>query len=135
MNLINWSDSYSVKVPSIDAQHQKLVEMINYLNDAMMQRKGREALGKILADLQKYTVEHFKYEESLMDQAAYAKIPEHKAEHAKLISQVLQLKTDFDSGKATISVSVMNFLSDWLRNHILGRDMDYSAAMVGKGLK
>jgi hemerythrin len=45
MALIQWNDSLSVNVVEIDKQHQKLVRMINELNDAMRQGKGKEALG------------------------------------------------------------------------------------------
>lgn len=135
MNLINWNASLSVKIGSIDAQHQKLVSIINALNEAMLQGKGKAVLGAILADLAKYTAEHFHHEETLMTQAAYPKFAEHKAEHKRLVEQVEQLARDFESGSTGISVSVMNFLSDWLRNHIMGRDMDYIASMQAKGIR
>ena len=35
MALIEWSDDLSVKVKELDVQHQKLIAMINDLNDAM----------------------------------------------------------------------------------------------------
>ena len=35
MGLIKWDDSYSVHIVEIDKQHQKLVDMLNELNDAM----------------------------------------------------------------------------------------------------
>ena len=42
MALINWNDSFSVNVAVIDQQHKKLVDMINDLNDAMKQGKGKD---------------------------------------------------------------------------------------------
>jgi hemerythrin len=44
MALIDWDASYSVQVDEIDQQHQKLIAMINELNEAMKQRKGKELL-------------------------------------------------------------------------------------------
>jgi hemerythrin len=40
MALIQWNDGLSVNVVEIDRQHQKLIGMINDLNDAMRQGKG-----------------------------------------------------------------------------------------------
>ncbi len=51
MALIQWDGSFSVKVAEIDQQHQKLVSMINDLNDAMKQGKGKDVLGKIVNEL------------------------------------------------------------------------------------
>ena len=34
----------------------------------------------------------------------------------------------------TISIEVMNFLKDWLSNHILGSDKRYGPFLNGKGL-
>lgn len=135
MNLITWSDSLSVKVPSIDAQHQKLINLINALNNAMLQGKGKEVLGTILLDLVQYTKTHFAYEESVMHKAGYAKLDEHKAEHRKLTGQVEQLVKDYETGKVGISVSLMSFLTDWLRSHIIGRDADYIATLQAKNIQ
>ena len=46
MAIIQWNDSLSVNVVEIDKQHQKLVAMINDLNDAMRQGKGKDASRK-----------------------------------------------------------------------------------------
>jgi len=55
MALMQWNDSLSVNVGMIDKQHQKLVGMINELNDAMRQGKGKDILGKTLNELVAYT--------------------------------------------------------------------------------
>ena len=35
MDFVTWSDKFSVKIPSIDEQHKKLVAVINELYNAM----------------------------------------------------------------------------------------------------
>lgn len=37
MPLIEWNDSFSVKIDSIDEQHKKLVDLLNSLNEEMVQ--------------------------------------------------------------------------------------------------
>ncbi|MDR3570181.1 MAG: hypothetical protein P4L43_19315 [Syntrophobacteraceae bacterium] len=49
--IFEWSEKYSVNVLEIDNQHKKLIGMVEQLNTAMRQGKGKEALGKILSDL------------------------------------------------------------------------------------
>ena len=71
MPLMEWTDKLSVGVPSIDAQHKKLVSMANTLYDAMKAGHGKEILDETLAGLINYTVTHFKYEEKLFAQTGY----------------------------------------------------------------
>jgi len=63
MALISWNDNLSVHVGEIDRQHQQLIKMINDLDDAMKQGKGKEVLGKIVKGLSDYTAYHFSTEE------------------------------------------------------------------------
>ena len=51
MSLMEWNEKLSVGVPSIDAQHKKLVAMLNELYDAMQAKHSQEALGKVLDGL------------------------------------------------------------------------------------
>jgi hemerythrin-like metal-binding protein len=129
MALITWTGMFSVGVAEIDNQHKKLVELINQLNDAMQAGKGNDALGKVLNELVNYTVYHFGYEEKLMGQHHYDDSPAHKNEHAKFIATVGDFKKKFDSGNAVISTEIMNFLRDWLTNHIMKTDKK-----LGQGL-
>ena len=51
MGLMEWDDSFSVKVAEIDSQHQKLFELINSLYDAMKEGKSKDMLGGIIDEL------------------------------------------------------------------------------------
>ena len=135
MALINWNDSFSVNVAKIDQQHQKLVSMINELNDAMKQGKGKDVLGKIINGLISYTANHFKTEEMYFEQFGYSETDSHKKEHSVFVQKVSEFKDGFEKGKLSLSIEVMNFLSDWLQNHIKGTDKKYSQFFNEKGLK
>jgi hemerythrin len=135
MALIQWNDTFSVKVAEIDQQHQKLVSMINELNDAMKQGKGKDALSKIINGLVSYTVTHFNTEEKYFARFGYPETDSHKKEHAAFVKKVSEFKDGFEKGKISLSIEVMNFLSDWLKNHINGTDKKYSQFFNEKGLK
>jgi hemerythrin len=135
MALIKWDDSFSVKVAEIDRQHQKLISMINELNDAMKQGKGKDILGKIVNGLISYTATHFKTEENYFERFGYPDADQHKKEHIAFVQKVSDFKDGFEKGKLSLSIEVMNFLSDWLQNHIKGTDKKYSQFFNGKGLK
>ena len=134
MALMEWSPALSVKVTKFDDQHKKLLELVNQLHDAMKSGQGNNMLGVILQQLVSYTVSHFGEEEKVMQAQGYPDFPAHKAEHEKLIRQVGELQQKFQSGAAMLSMTVMNFLKDWLVNHIQGVDKKYSAHLNGKGI-
>ncbi|MBT3984046.1 MAG: hemerythrin family protein [Bacteriovoracaceae bacterium] len=135
MAIIEWSNDLSVKVNSIDTQHKKLIEYINQLHDGMMEGKGNDVLSTILEGLVDYTAKHFKYEEMLFLTHGYDDAEAHKAEHAALVAKVVAFKEDFAQGKATLSSDIMEFLRDWLTDHIQGTDMKYSAFLTEKGVQ
>jgi len=135
MPLMTWNKNLEVGVRSMDQQHRKLVDLINALHEAMLEGKANEILGPVLEDLLRYTATHFKDEEALMTRAGYAGRDPHVAEHRALIAEVRKMQDGVRSGKLAISVSVAQFLRDWLQNHILKTDQQYSSAMIAKGIQ
>jgi hemerythrin len=135
MALIQWNAALSVNIAEIDAQHRRLVDMLNELNDAMVQGRGKDVIGKIVTGLANYTATHFATEEKYFDRHGYPASVAHKQEHRDFTAKVAEFKKGFDEGRLGLSVSVMNFLGDWLRNHIKGSDKDYGPFLNGKGVK
>lgn len=124
--LMSWKDAWSVGVPSLDEQHKNLISLVNKLNDAMKSGRGKDVLGDILAKLVNYTKTHFAAEEQLMRMHSYPDLASHQVEHQKLTATALNLQKEFAAGTVSLSVEVMQFLSDWLEKHILGSDKKYA---------
>ena len=135
MPLINWGPKYSVGITTIDTQHKKLVDIINDLNDAMRNGKSKEVLNSTLTSLIDYTKVHFKFEEDLFNKYGYSEKLSHKMLHDKLTRQVLDSYDSYQKGKATVSIELMNFLSDWLLKHIVAEDKKYTDFLTQKGVK
>ncbi|MFO7445553.1 MAG: bacteriohemerythrin [Ignavibacteriaceae bacterium] len=125
MEIIKWSDKYSVGHSLIDNQHKKLITLINELHTSMKEGRGKESLQKILDELVLYTKEHFSTEEMMMRKAGYSGYNEHKVEHDKLAEKVISLQDLYKAGKVPLTLDVMIFLKDWLINHIEGTDKKY----------
>ncbi len=70
-----------------------------------------------------------------MGQHKYEDSPTHKNEHKKFVDTVGDFKKKFDSGNAVISVEIMNFLRDWLTNHIMKTDKKFGQALGKLGVK
>ena len=132
MAFYEWKDSLSVGNITIDTQHKKLINMINTLNDAMIQGKGKELIEKSLKELVDYTKTHFSNEEFMMNKYNYPDYPSHKSEHTKLLQQVNEFQENFKNGKTVLSVTLMNFLKDWLNGHIMKIDIKLASFLAKK---
>lgn len=134
MSFLSWDNSYSVGVALIDNQHKRLINIINELHDAMAAGKGKEVLGKVLHELIQYVNTHFKTEEEHMVKYQYPEYENHRYEHEKLTDEVKRFYDDFNSGKAVLSVQIMNFLRNWLMDHIVVKDKKFGKFLNEKGV-
>jgi hemerythrin-like metal-binding protein len=124
MALMKWDATLSVSVPSLDAQHQRLIALVNSLHDAMRAGQGAATLGTVLDELLSYTRTHFMNEEMLMKSRRYPGLDAHVAEHRALIADVQKLQAELKSG-TLLTMTVMEFLQAWLMKHILQSDKQY----------
>jgi hemerythrin len=125
MPLITWSNSLSVNVLAMDQEHKRLVGIVNDLHAAMKEGKGNEVVGKTLDDLVEYVKKHFADEETLLAARKYPGLLGQQRAHAKLTEQVLAYQSRFRGGGALITVELMQFLKQWLVDHIQGMDKEY----------
>jgi hemerythrin-like metal-binding protein len=125
MSLLTWNDSFSVGVKTIDQQHSGLFAIVNELHTAMMTGKAKNVLGALLDKLVKYTVEHFAYEERMMEAAKYPNLVTHRAHHTDLTKQVGDFMARYKRGDGALNIELLRFLSDWLTKHIQHEDKEY----------
>lgn len=131
---IKWDISYSVNVKEIDEQHQQFIQILNKLYESVSHGTEQKELKVILDELVKYTDLHFKTEEKYFDKFNYENSSEHKIEHAKLRKQVADFYKKFAEGKAEISVELLDFLEDWLVEHLDIQDKKYVECFNKNGL-
>ncbi len=129
MSFLAWKDTMSVANPVIDRDHRMLIQYLNEMHDAMMAGHGKEIVGTILNRLVAYTHDHFGREELIWKSGRYIGIEKHKKEHADLLRTVTDFKVKYEKGTVSLSVDVLNFLRDWLKNHILKSDKDAADAI------
>ena len=135
MSLFVWNETYSVKVSQMDSEHQKLFDIINSLYDGMKAGKGKDALGPVINQLITYTERHFASEEAMLRRANYDRLDYQISQHRAFVERVRKFSADSASGAAGLSIEVLDFLKDWLANHIKGTDRQYSAALNAQGVR
>ncbi len=135
MAIMIWNQSYSVGVSELDEQHKSLIRMINEMHYAMNQDKGQEAISSIVEQMFDYMEDHFTTEEGYMQQYGYLGLQAHQGEHEEFRAKAMDLKERVSSGEFVLSFEVVQFLSDWLQNHIMVTDMKYTSLFAEKGLR
>ncbi|MBE0584854.1 MAG: hemerythrin family protein [Desulfofustis sp.] len=134
VDLMPWGPKLSLGIAEIDRQHQQLVALINRLYRAMKQNSGSTIVRDILSELTEYTRSHFSFEEKQFRTFDYDRREEHEQIHRKLVGQIQDLGRQLDAGKAGVTIEVMNFLMEWLQNHIMKVDRQYLPLLKGKKL-
>lgn len=132
--LLGWNDSLSVGIGSIDKQHKVLIDLINELYREMNSDHGQLVIGRALGKLIEYTETHFQFEEKLFAKHNYQDKNAHEDIHRKLVAQVIDFQKKFKKGDADVSLELMEFLKDWLINHIKKTDKQYAPFLQSKGV-
>jgi len=135
MSIIEWRDEYSVGIQEIDEEHKQLVRLINQLNEAIVMGSKRERIEVVFNELTDYTRIHFAVEEALMRIVHYKGYDSHKEIHDDITHQVLAFKEKFNNGKYQSASELMNFLINWLFNHINQVDKAYVDTFIKAGLQ
>ncbi|MDI6800710.1 MAG: bacteriohemerythrin [Thermodesulfovibrionales bacterium] len=131
--ILQWHDKYKVNIIEIDAQHKKLFALYNELLNAMYKGEGYDVLEKCLDELIRYIGTHFLTEENYMLKFNYPAYEEHKKLHFELIKTTLNLHKEFRERKTVLTEEVVDFLNDWLTNHVLQVDQQYASFFKKRG--
>ncbi|MER2559907.1 MAG: bacteriohemerythrin [Myxococcaceae bacterium] len=129
-----WDDSLSVGVAAIDAQHQRLVELLNQLHHSHTEGRGNEVVHSVLQALASYTVEHFAFEERLFAAHGFPQLAGHQQAHEKLVLRVTAFLEEWKAGRATMGAELFMFLRGWLNGHIRGSDREAGRYLRSQGV-
>ncbi len=132
---ITFDESYITGIELFDRQHKILFHLINKLYRAKLENRGKQVLDIVLTDIVDYTVAHFSCEERLFDKYGYPETDQHKDKHRKLVSQVQEFVQSYKEGNTEIDDKLLNFLKDWLNNHIKVVDKSYASFFKSNNIK
>jgi hemerythrin len=118
----------------MDDQHGILMDTINDLRLALTRGCGRKQAGELLLRLIDLTRLHFSYEESLMQQAGYPGLRDHRAEHRRMLSEMLQAEHRVQNDEELQTGSILLALRDGFLMHIEGLDRAYGPWLRDRGI-
>ncbi len=124
MPLIHWNDSYAVRHPEMDAQHQRLVELLNEFNVAWGEPAPPAKLLALFDQLVRHTLEHFRFEDELMQDAGYPATLQHRTEHESLLAQIRSKRDAIADGAALMSGELLLYMKQWFLIHLQDSDRE-----------
>lgn len=121
--MISWSETLATGIARIDEEHQKLVAMLNALEEAIQVGRGSKVVATIVADLGLYADRHFSHEETCMEQYRCPTAAENKQAHAHFREMLAKAQTRLNGGgNALAAQQVHRELCEWVVKHVLRVD-------------
>ncbi|MDS0526932.1 hemerythrin family protein [Clostridium sp. SHJSY1] len=120
-------DEYRTGIKSIDEQHEKIFEIADkaytLLKDDFTVDKYDKVV-QLMEELREYTKFHFKEEEAYMEKIGFKRMFTQKVEHEQFIKKLDNMDLSLiDKNQDQYIMNILQFLSDWLVEHIQEKDM------------
>jgi hemerythrin len=109
----------------IDEQHKEWIRRFNEFDNAVINRKGQDAIQSAISFFAQYTETHFAREEACMTQYHCPAQAANRAAHDEFRAKLSEIKGWVEQEGATM-VEVMALeqaLEEWLVNHICAIDV------------
>lgn len=132
--MFNWSKDYTVLVGDMDAQHEKIFDLMRKLYEVKNSGGNRDSQKLAFIALKDYTKEHFDNEEEMMRRHNYPELPDQEMKHRKLLDRLSTFLDTFSAGQSEIDYELLSFLKGWLIKHIAGTDKKYGPYMNENGV-
>jgi hemerythrin len=135
MALITWSGKYSVGVKNLDDQHKEVINLLNELHAAMLKGQAQSVAGDLLPKIQRHAREHFSAEERLMESTKFPGLAEQRTEHSALLAKIEDYAARHKRGDSSVYLELLNFMRDWMTNHMQKVDKKYTTWMNEHGVR
>jgi len=122
MPLLQWKDSYSVGVEAVDYEHKELIDLINLLYDALIAKGAPLTASGFFGDLIRAISAHFALEERFMRERDYDQLPQHKADHERLLDEINDIADAFERDETMEQAALTARLDAWLSRHFETHD-------------
>ncbi|HBM17386.1 MAG TPA: hypothetical protein DD381_13750 [Lentisphaeria bacterium] len=131
--MVGWSNGYCLNVKDIDDQHKKLIDFVSVLNEDLDFRVKDQVIKNVCKTLIEYTHYHFGTEENLMKKYSYPEIESHISAHKAFVNKVNEFISRLSADK-NLDKDILQFVIDWLINHILKVDSMLCKFLNDKGI-
>ncbi len=122
MSLLEWDEKFSVGVPSIDHEHREIIGLVNAAYERLNRSGADEAVMDFLGEIYARISAHFALEESLMRAKHYDRYAGHKADHERLLDEILEIMDAYEDGEFFSDALFAEQLRAWFTVHFRTHD-------------
>ncbi len=134
MALVKWEVGRSVGVKILDEQHEAMLAVLNDLHTAALRGKMQRVTSEQLSKLTRWSQEHFRTEERLMESTGYPGLAEHRAKHQELTRTIGEYISRHEESDCTCYVQLLYFVRNWFRDHVKEEDQKYTPWLNAHGI-
>lgn len=127
MTFMNWEQRFELGVSAMDRDHRNLIAAMNEVHELSERAAGKASVDAAIVRLAELTKRHFADEEKHMASIGFPDLRTHALIHENLLERFGELHGAFRKGGGTVDRAFFDFLSFWLRSHIMGLDRKYAA--------
>ncbi|MDD5950036.1 MAG: bacteriohemerythrin [Lachnospiraceae bacterium] len=121
-----FTEEYKTGIAFVDEEHRRLFEIIRETNDLIQDTVLHDKYDRIvhiLGELKEYTILHFRDEEEYMESIQYTGLEAQRYAHQSFVDRLDEIDMNgVDENQQEYLVELIDYLLDWLVNHILKMD-------------
>lgn len=133
MPIFEWNNLFLLGLKRFDEDHQHLVRLLNTTYDSFIHNESTCNLNTVIDELSDYALYHFTEEEYWMKETGYAGLEMHIFQHDIFSARVVEFKKRYQKSDAALALELLNFLKEWLVDHILGSDKEFGYFIASRG--
>lgn len=137
---LTWTEEFAVGHESLDAEHHRLIEIINDVHAAECAEQSPSQMRPLLGTLNRMATDHFQHEDSILNRINFGLLPsgvdtraflravvdaaigEHTANHGRSLHQLNTIVRDFYAGLGSIEQDLSLDLKAWFIDHAAKHD-------------
>jgi len=124
MSFYEWGDQLDVRVAAMNEQHKRIIALMNRLHASARTNAPQLVIESDLAELGRFTTQHFADEEAYMKRIGFAKLITHAEIHRRLLQKFTSFVDQYRT-TGQLGADFFDFLKMWLSAHIQGVDVQY----------
>lgn len=134
MDKLDWLETFELGIPSVDADHRHLLNIMKQIETAANAGKFETCKG-LLDDLLTASEAHFAREEKLLEETGYPNAAIHKEYHARLLNRAQSVKEVCkEIGTRDTLKECCQEMFEFLIDDIVKGDVNFKSFLEEKGL-